>query len=43
MFKNINKTILNQVEANRNKAALSEEWIPQDEIEGNSYCKYPDL
>lgn len=31
-----------QVEANRNKVALSEDWIPIEEIEGNAYCRYPE-
>ena len=33
---------LTQVEANRNKTPLSEDWIPQEEIEGNAYCRYPE-
>lgn len=33
---------IHQVEANRNKTPLSEDWIPQEEIEGNAYCRYPE-
>lgn len=31
-----------QVEVNRNKVTLSEDWIPQEEIEANAYCRYPE-
>ncbi|CAG9807968.1 unnamed protein product [Chironomus riparius] len=34
--------ILREAEANRNKVALSEDWIPPEEIEGNAYCRYPE-
>lgn len=34
--------MLREVEANRNKVALSEDWIPQEDIEANAYCRYPE-
>lgn len=35
--------LLREVEANRDRIALSEDWIAKETLESNSYCKYPEL
>ena len=38
----ISSYILKQVESNKNRSPLSEDWIPNEEVEGNAYCRYPE-
>uniref|UniRef100_A0A182PNK0 Dipeptidase n=1 Tax=Anopheles epiroticus TaxID=199890 RepID=A0A182PNK0_9DIPT len=34
--------VLREVETNKNRLPLSEDWIPLEAIEGNAYCRYPE-
>lgn len=34
--------ILREIEALKNRLPLYEEWIPNESIESNSYCRYPE-
>lgn len=34
--------VLREVEVNRDRIPLSEDWIPKEMLESNSYCKYPE-
>lgn len=34
--------VLREVEVNKDRIALSEDWIPKETLESNSYCKYPE-
>nr|XP_019549659.2 dipeptidase 2 [Aedes albopictus] len=34
--------VLREVEVNKNRLPLSEDWIPLEAVEGNAYCRYPE-
>ncbi|EAT46257.1 AAEL002547-PA [Aedes aegypti] len=34
--------VLREVEINKNRLPLSEDWIPLEAVEGNAYCRYPE-